>query len=125
MPSTTRTRTSVFVPYLSCRRPSERVTSSQRRTRCARTSTAAAIRYGRSPPGSAFPRGVKRSHARAAIARMKPRGARKSTSFFMALRPPPLALDRLVGQEEAEGDDAQVEDEVLQVHDPLHEVLEV
>src|SRR5512144_2114565 len=125
MPSTTAASTKVFVPYLSWRRPSPRATTSQRRTRCSSTSASAATSQGRSPPGSVLPA---RLQARAATASAKPSGARKSSSFFsrfMVSRPPALALHRLVGEEDADADHAQVEHDVLQVHDALDQVLEV
>src|SRR5512139_3556797 len=116
MPSTARTSTKVFVPYFSWRRPSDRTTSSQRSTRCRRTSARAATSQGRRPPGIVRPA---RDQARTPTARASPRGARTSTSFFTVSRPPALALDRLVSEEEPEGDHAEVEDEVFQVHDSL------
>src|SRR5260221_4273082 len=112
---TTRTSTNVFVPYFIWRRPTPPSTSSQRRRRCRTMRAAPPMSQGRIPPGRVRP---VRSHAAAPTRTRKPRGARTSTAFFKALligvsRPPALALHPLVGQEQAAGGEAHVEDDVL------------
>src|SRR2546426_8108849 len=127
MTSTASTSTNVLPPYFIWRRPIRPKTSSQRRARCSAMRTAPPANQGQNPPRRTRPQ---RSQAVAATITRKPRGARKSTAFLKRLLmgvsgPPPLALHRLVGQEEAAGYEAQVEHHVLQVEHSLDHVLHV
>src|SRR6185295_19837264 len=127
MARTASTSTNVLVPYFAWRRPMPPNTSSQRRTRCTIMRAAPPSTQGLDPPGMVRPIRVQ---ATAATMITKPTGARKSTAFFRKLLmvvsgPPPLALHRLVGEEEAEADEGQVEHHVLQVQHALHHVLHV
>src|SRR5438093_203022 len=111
MTSTASTSTNVLPPYFIWRRPIRPKTSSQRRARCSAMRTAPPANQGQNPPRRTRPQ---RSQAVAATITRKPRGARKSTAFLKRLLmgvsgPPPLALHRLVGQEEAGEDHERVE----------------
>src|SRR5262245_35893861 len=126
MPNTASTITSVLLPYFTCRRPIRPATSSHRRSRWSTINATPPANQGRKPPGSVLPQ---RSHARAPTMTTNPRGASRSTSFLRAFMevsgPPPLALLRAVGEEEAEADEGQVEDDVLERDDALGQVVHV